>query len=249
MTTYSYESVRRRTLPVLQDRLVPMGLFLSDNTKTGYSINLPIAQTCAPTKACRDYCYATLGRIAMERSLGKQIDNWLLLKDLTLRDNARARALAQGLLGQAPRSADFVRWNGSGDLIEGSVAVINALTEIAPEITQWIITRKPRLAAKIVDHPAIRLLLSLDETTPPKTAKALRELPARFKKAAVRLSWVRTPDSGAIPDDVDVIFNFHQMQMRTDPKPRDARVCEATLPGSKHDDACESCRRCFKEKS
>jgi len=48
---------------------------LSENSKTGCSLNLPIAGHCRPTKNCARVCYAKCGNTAYPNSKRKQI--WL----------------------------------------------------------------------------------------------------------------------------------------------------------------------------
>ena len=38
-------------------------VFVSHNSKTGFSVNVAIARTCRPTKGCSEYCYALAGRL------------------------------------------------------------------------------------------------------------------------------------------------------------------------------------------
>ena len=236
-------SRQRRRLPVLESRILPARIFLSNNEKTGISVNLPIALTCEPTKLCASYCYAGIGRLAMDRSLDRQVDNFLLLQEAENWTPEQCKVVANDLLRQVGK-ADFLRWNGSGDLLPGTVRIIKALTRIAPGLIQWVISRK-ELANELPDHPAIRLLLTLDASTPEKKAARLREIARTFKRAKVRLAYVRVSNEDIPPKDVDIIFNKHVMSGRRLFLPKDPRTCEATTPGVSHKGACNECRRCF----
>jgi hypothetical protein len=237
--------LRERTAEVAADRVMSRYLYVSNNSKTGVSINLPIAGSCTPTRACRQYCYAMEGPIVRNNSLGRQVDNLNLLNELETAPQDRVNVVVLVLAGDIDRAnRQWIRWHGVGDLVPGSVRVINTLVEKRPDLVQWVVTRKPGEAIKLRDHPSIRLLLSFDASTAKTTTEKLKNLRHHFKKAKVRFSWVREDEQMA-PPDMDIVFHEHTGRFRLDVKKQDSRTCYATLPGVSHENACDSCQRCF----
>lgn len=219
-------------------------LYLSGNSKTGVSVNFPVHATCRPTAACARYCYALSGLLQFLQSVNRQGENFKLCQELETASDSRVAEVAAVLLSDLRRAgASFVRWNGSGDLTPGAVRVINALATLAPTLAQWIITRKPDVAAALADHPAIRVQFTLDGTTLPGDAARMGECAARFKLAAATFAYVRTSESDTAPSVAAVIFNEHTSNKRN--AWADARACHATLPGNSHENSCDGCRRCF----
>lgn len=109
----------------------------SDNRVTGESINFPIAQTRRPSKVCAKTCYAACGPITWSASLAKQHRN------LT---SCQADPIAFARRVLEDRKADFITWNGAGDLFYEAVFAINYIGEHAPEVPVWVRTRRPDLA-------------------------------------------------------------------------------------------------------
>ena len=75
--TYDLNPFRQRTR-ALALHLEPLGegeLILATNTKTGFSLDLPVCFTCDPTPICRRWCYALLRTrlLAMDWVVQKQI--------------------------------------------------------------------------------------------------------------------------------------------------------------------------------
>ncbi len=244
----AFTTHRRRSLAIYSERDTDKAdkVFLSDNGKVGVSINMPVAHTCQPTEGCMKYCYAVRGQLAYPNAMGRQYDNLAVLESAA-GNPARARELAGDIAGELlAGKQDFIRWNGVGDLTPGSVAVINALAELAPWLAQWVVTRRVDMAEKVADLAPIRLMLSADDTTPAPRLKALLALRKHFKRAAVRMAWTRTSEATP-PAWVDVIFNEHGGGRRKGYE--DKRTCHATMPEGKHGLACPECRRCFADRS
>lgn len=215
-----------------------VALQLSQNEKTGVSINLPLT-TCRPTSGCMEYCYAARQRMAMNPSLRVQLRNLHALQTVD------ARTLATYLSLDIKRSgATFLRWNGSGDLTAESVAVINELARLMPELPQWIITRRGDLSHGLVDHPAIRVVYTVDGSTPDVSTAAMRGAARRFKRAAVRFAYVQRDARDRAPAFVSIVFREHQGKRRLAGR-LDKRDCRATRPNVSHHDACADCGRCF----
>jgi hypothetical protein len=189
-------------------------------------------------------CYALSGFMSYSTSVAKHAENLRLVEHLEQAPYREAVRVADELWGQIERGRDWLRWNGAGDLTEGSVRVINALTAIHHDLKVWVISRKPRLAAQLRDRPQVRLMLSLDYTTPVAVARQMRELVTRFRHGVCRLAYTRTSEADIPPRDAYVVFNRHTGGHRRDwPHPK---VCPATLPDHEHVDACDECRRCFR---
>lgn len=229
----------------LEPAAAPARLYLSSNSKTGCSVNLPVT-SCEPTRGCADYCYALIGPIATPRALARQAGNEALLRGLDGASDAAVDAVAAGLVDdvRAARRSWF-RWHGVGDLLPGSVRVVNAVARRAPDVVQWVVTRKPALAARLDDAPAVRLLLSADATTPAARLKAMLELRVG-RRAPTHLAWVRREgETPPLPPWVDVVFNEHRGRRSTSFEDDDPRTCGATDGTAEHDGACDRCRRCF----
>ena len=132
---------------------------ISTNRVVGWSVNVPIFPTCHPTKVCVETCYYANGVTATPSGLEKQT---LVMRSIQLDPVGCASRIAREL---REVGASFVRWNGGGDLFPESVACINAFAVEAPEIPVWVVTRKPRVAADIVDAPSVFVHLSLDKSS------------------------------------------------------------------------------------
>ena len=148
----------RRTLPILQETtlLSDEEDVISANKVTGASINVPIAGTCQPTKVCIQDCYA-----------GNNSQSW----PSSLRKQARTqRAMAADPIAFAQRVAreydrkrlTYLRWNGVGDLTPPAVEAVNWTIRERPDITLWIVTRIPDLAAQIEHGSRAFVHFSLD---------------------------------------------------------------------------------------
>lgn len=126
--------------------LGPKEKICSWNTKTGFSINLPIHGTCIPSKVCIDICYAA--------KPGKPITwNNSLLKNLRVLNYFKSTSTQEAAdriwKEYVGRKMTFIRWNGVGDLIPETVKVINLLNEQHPDMVQWVVTRKPLMAKEL----------------------------------------------------------------------------------------------------
>lgn len=242
MTMTAY---RKRVLPIIKNgpNTIPESLKVSDNGKTGISINVSITDTCSPTKECKDYCYGTRGPIAYPASILAQAANTRRFTYLQSAPQTEVDAECEALAAVVKKGKqNWLRWNGVGDLIPGSVRVINRMAELHPEITQWVVTRKVTECATLADKPSIKILFSLDNSTPDTILQRAKELKKTYKRASFRFSWTRR-DANPVPKHVSIIFNEHIGRSRGSWE--DVRVCEATLPNHSHEGSCNTCRRCF----
>lgn len=226
---------------------VPDHLFLSNNDKTGQSINVSIAMTCKPTKACVEYCYGLEGRIRMRNALAKQVDNARFFAESGPKELTNE---AVDVVHVASRNQDFLRMFGVGDLQPGSVFFVNQMAKYAlparPKFKIWVATRKFDLAAQLLDLPNLHVMCSFDATTPAKSLEAGRALLSRPNFFA---AWVhRSPDE-VVPDWVSVAFAEHHVggvHSRAQWAGAEKRTCPATVPGGlDHSGACRACTFCF----
>lgn len=229
-------------------------LFLSKNDKTGWSINVSIARTCRPTKACQVYCYGLIGRIAMPGALMRQAEN------------AAFFSVADGEWGQladeavdvthvVSRQQDFLRMFGVGDLQPGSVYFINQMATYAggakPKFRIWVSTRKFELAARLVESSNLHVMLSFDSTTPPKARAAGQKL-LMERRPQFFAAWVRLSEDEVVPDWVSVVFEEHRIGRGRANRVPERRACPATAHeshgGVDHESACAKCTFCFDAK-
>lgn len=250
MNLSTWTKTRKRHLNIVTDvdtEPIIKKLHLTENSKTGFSVDFPPHLTCTPTAVCSGEaehsasCYALSGFMSFPNAIAWHVRNQRFLESLkTKRDFQRA---AENLYGDLPRSLDWLRWNGAGDLTPPAVRFINTFLDVAPDIRLWVISRKPREVSKLADKKNLKVLLSLDHSTPKKTKERLIELTKAFKRAKIRLAYTRTHEEDIPPKGVLVVFNKHGGGNRNDWKHK--AVCPATLPEGPHEGACDECRRCF----
>lgn len=240
-------------------------LYLSSNGKTGLSLNVSIAQTCRPTKACMRYCYGLEGRITMPAALARQADNAAVFDRLADASDAEVEAEARLLAEEVLCHQDFLRLFGVGDLQPGSVRLIAALSRVAPELSLWVSTRRLDLVKKLMldlstgqaqvihrhvygINRNVHVMLSLDATTSTKNVQDARAL-VRQGRGMVFLAWAQQDAREKIPKDVRVVFAEHHTGRGRAPwtlTNADPRTCPATVDGgTPHEGACASCRFCF----
>lgn len=247
--------VIRDATPEIAEGDEPDTLFLSNNAKTGMSINASIARSCRPTPACSIYCYGLDGRIAMPAALRRQAENsamfgmneteWGMLSDE-----------ATDVAHVVSRQQDFLRMFGVGDLQPGSVFFINQMSLYAkytkPKFRIWVSTRKFDLAANLVDHANLHVMLSFDSSTPPKWRTMGLSLLAQ-RRPQFFAAWVRQERGERVPPWVSVVFEMHRHGHGRAKRPPHPKACPATI----HKDqagaveltgACAKCTFCFDAK-
>ena len=235
----------------------PKQLYLSGNTKTGHSINVPIALTCHPTKACIRFCYGRSGPIAFTPAIVRQAQNWLrfeALEKASLREVEREADRIRGAMLYVGQ--DFLRVFGVGDLQLGSVRFINVLAERHPDLILWVSTRRIDLASKLAYQMNIQLMFSTDVTTRSRDAAAMLKLvsarPTSAFMSFVQQSEGEEPRFGTSNVPL-VIFPQHKAAGRRAPwtakrRHPDIRWCPAGVAGDSglpHKNACASCRHCI----
>jgi len=130
---------------------------LSKNHKTGTSLNLPMAN-CTPTKNCSFCCY---GRVGHTR-----------LPDATKKAQYVSQYLSGPYISRLAsecRQLTTVRLSGVGDLLPTHIPNIIRLAKQCPNTMFWGMTRKLPIANALQGIKNIRLMVSVDATSPKKT--------------------------------------------------------------------------------
>jgi hypothetical protein len=211
---------------------------LSFNKVTGYSLNVPIANTCRPTAVCIKTCYFAAGAPSWANSLRHQRKVYDSLRDSPKKVAERV-SLEYDRLGLT-----FLRWNGGGDLFPENVEAINHLGRLRPDIVLWVVTRIPEMAALIDHRPNVFIHFSLDKHSLQRRADFLA-----CKPKSRNYFFSYQADADEIPpaeglNEIAVLF-FNNYQPSADlPKYSPGVVCplneRADIEG-----VCEGCRRCF----
>ena len=215
--------------------LGPKESICSNNTKTGWSINFPIRGTCRPTKACSRLCYGAIkGKpITWDKSLLKYLRIYKYFKA------EPAEVIAERIYREyKSHKMSFLRCNGVGDLFPESVKVINVFSSRYPDTVNWVVTRKPEMAAQIAPKSNIYLMFSLD-----KDSKDRKEKMDSFNHPRVYYSYLReAADEKTMKSRI--VFNAHQVkkQLLYDDKHTTCPVDAGIIPVK---GACETCRKCF----
>lgn len=231
---------------------------LSGNAKTSVSLDFPIGHTCSPTMLCARVCYASRpGTPARwDKSLRMRLRNLRYFKlanpasaaarlwDAFRREGTHCEWVRRGV------DLNFLRINGTGDLFPEIVPVLNIFAAAHPEVTLWIVSRRPELACLIRALPNVYLQLSVDSTTTPDAFARTMELVALNPRAYVSFLRTRAADD---TKRAAIIFN----EKRTVGLPydgiADCPVDAGRLPLDNErgvgGTACSKCRKCFSPKT
>lgn len=215
---------------------------LSFNKVTGYSVNVPIAETCRPTAMCMKTCYFASGAPSWSNALRHQRKIYASMK-------ADPAAFAQRVAMEYDRlDLSFIRWNGGGDLFAENVATINHLARIRPDMILWVVTRIPEWAALIDDLPNVFIHFSLD-----KHSLSRREEFLKLSPRSSNYFFSYQCDKDEVPDPaklehVSVLF-FDNYHPTTDLKKYPAEIVCPLNGAEDITDTCEWCRRCFNGKA
>ena len=204
----------------------------STNKVTGHSLNFPIIGTCTPTVVCSDTCYFARGPATWTASLAKQ---HRLLN--SLRDDPQK--LAVRIAGWAKKlRLTYVRWCGGGDLVAETPPCLDAVSVTLPEVPQWVVSRKPEIAATITPRPNVYLHLSVDRSSWDRLSR-FREI----APAGLQWFWSYQCDRGEVPPPgiAPVVFRDCYELNGSQPVETD---CPLNLSESIAG-VCEGCRRCF----
>lgn len=204
----------------------------STNKVTGHSLNFPIIGTCTPTPVCSDTCYFAKGPSTWSASLAKQ---HRLLNSMRF-----CPELLAGRVADWARRLrlTYVRWCGGGDLVAETPRCIDSVAAMLPDVPQWVVSRKPEIAATITPQPNVYLHLSLDRSS-------LDRLD-RFRAIAppgLQWFWSYQCDRGEVPPALIAPVVFRD-GYDLDGSPPIAQDCPLNLASSIVG-VCERCRRCF----
>jgi hypothetical protein len=199
---------------------------LSENRKTGCSLNMPIKGHCRPTKNCSRTCYARSGHTALPSNLRKQ--NWLS-------EYLKGRDISQ--LIQECRDHTAVRLSGTGDLQTQHVPNILKLARACPATMFWGMTRKLEIAKALNGHyPNLKIMVSVDSSSP--------EAVWNYQGT---LCWGPRLATDKVPKAykrIRTIFPYHRSGKIVQVKsmPQDKRDC----PAVRHTkNGCLDCGRCW----
>ena len=205
----------------------------SVNRVTGHSLNFPIVNTCTPTVVCAETCYFAKGPSTWTASLKKQSR---LMNSVKASPTHMAVIIADWT---RRLKLDFVRWNGGGDLFAESVDCINRAAPLMPEVPQWVVSRKPNLAARIKPRENVYVHFSTDRSS----WERLEEM-ANLAPRDLQWFWSYQCDAGETPPDpfvAPVIFRD-----KYDPKGGELYGHDCPLNASEDiTGVCGTCRRCF----
>lgn len=205
----------------------------STNKVTGYSLNFPIIGTCSPTKVCAHTCYFARGPSTWPASLAKQKR---LLASVESSPQKLASQIVQWIYAL---NLSFVRWSGGGDLTPAAVECLDAVAVAVPTIPQWVVTRKPSVAATVVPRKNVYLHFSVDRSS----WERLTEF-AFLAPRSLNWHWSYQCDADEVPPEriAPVVFRNHYK-----PKPGESPR-EGDCPLNWVEDisgTCGRCRRCF----
>ena len=196
---------------------------LSSNTKTGCSINLPIAGHCTPTKNCSKCCYAKSGHTALPSNKAKQV--WV--------SNYLAQTNIDQLINEC-RARTAVRLSGTGDINQEHIPQLLSLAAACPGTMFWGMTRKLDIAAALNKKAAnLKILVSVDSSSP--------ETVWNYQGA---MCYGPRLASDVVPEDPRILvsFPYHRSGKVLKDVPRHPKDCKAVW----HESAgCMSCGRCW----
>jgi len=232
---------RSKTTMVSYDELLEPGeSMLSFNKVTGLSLNFPIAETCSPTKTCIKTCYFARGGPSWPAALKRQ---YRMFNSVKADPVGCAERLQKELLAKK-RPPTFLRWNGGGDLFPESVKMLDKLATLMPELPIWVVTRLPKMAAKVKEAPNVYIHFSLDAHSGDR-----RHEFERLKKNSSNYFYSYQCDRGEQPSPEDlhgvsvVFYDCYKPPIRL-PEVDLSIICplntEKDITG-----VCEWCRRCF----
>jgi hypothetical protein len=215
------------------DLLEPHENPFSTNKVTGHSLNVPIIGTCTPTVVCGETCYFAKGPSTWTASLKKQHRLMNSIK-------ASPTHMAVMIADWARRlKLDYVRWNGGGDLFKESVICINRAAPLMPTTPQWVVSRKPKLAAAIEPAENVYVHLSIDKSSWDRLEEMQKLAPK-----GLQWFWSYQCDAGEKPPHplvAPVIF-------RDGYDPKGDELSGNDCPLNANEDiagVCGTCRRCF----
>jgi len=215
------------------ERLDPREDPFSTNKVTGRSLNFPIIGTCKPTIVCSDTCYFAKGPSTWTASLKKQHRLMNSIKD------DPAGVAARIVKSARRKKLTFIRWTGGGDLFPELIPCIDAVAVAMPDVPQWIVSRIPKLAARITPRKNVYLHLSVDRSSWDRLDEFRSIVPD-----GLQWFWSYQCDKGETPPSPDVA----PVIFRDGYDPMGGQLYGNDCPLNAADDitgVCETCRRCF----
>jgi hypothetical protein len=204
----------------------------STNKVTGWSLNFPIIGTCRPTTVCAETCYFACGPSTWSASLAKQ---HRLLNSLRADPGRMAARIAR--YSERLRLT-FIRWCGGGDLVAETPACIDSVAFMRPTVPQWVVTRKPEIAATIRPRPNVYVHFSVDRASWARLEEFRSIVPD-----GLQWFWSYQCDDGEVPPAAIAPVVFRN-KYDLDGSAPIAQDCPLNLNESIVR-VCESCRRCF----
>ena len=197
---------------------------LSENSKCGCSINLPIRGHCTPTKNCSRCCYARMGHTALPVSKAKQtwVSNYLQS------GNDHSRLILEA------KAHTSVRLCGTGDLLQSHIPALFELAETCKTTQFWGMTRKINIATQVNGQfPNLHLLVSVDASSPKSVWN--------YQGA---LCWGPRLPADVIPvdDRIKVVFPYHAHGRVIQAVPKHPKDCQAVWHNIS---GCLECGRCW----
>ncbi len=195
---------------------------LSNNRKTGCSINFPIKGHCRPTKNCKKDCYAKTGPIAFKNAKRKHdfMSTYMKSKNIKV------------LIAEC-KQRTIVRVSGSGDLLMDHVPNLLKLARKSPLTLFWGTTRKIEIAKALNNKiKNLKMLFSIDSTTLKKDLKYKGKMcfGPRHKNDKV-------PDS----KQIITIFPYHCHGKIVGDQKKHPKDC----PSIRTHEGCFNCGRCW----
>ena len=213
---------------------------ISHNKVTGFSINVPIAWTCQPTKVCIKECYFAKGHNTWSGALNHQAKVYGLIKD-------DPNKFAQKVIREYDNHGlSFLRWNGGGDLFKESVEAINIIGKERPDIVLWVVTRIGKWASLIDEYPNVFIHFSIDESS---RRKMVSYTQSEKKSENYFFSYQASPGEVLTDEkikDISILF-FDDYQIYQEQKPQlinETVMCDLNKYES-IENVCENCRKCF----
>lgn len=205
----------------------------STNKVTRWSLNVPIIETCKPSVVCADTCYFARGPSTWNASLAKQHR----LMNAIKADPGRVAGMI--VRSATKKKMSFIRWNGGGDLFWEMLACIDDVALLLPDVQQWIVSRLPELASRIVPRPNVWVHVSTDRS-------CMDRLDTMRRLAPAELQWFWSyqcdKGEGTPPADIaPVIFRDGYDRKGHPPVENDCPLNDAESIVR----TCERCRRCF----
>jgi len=241
--------------------LTPRPVALSDNLKTGRSINLDHG-SCSPDRLCKKICYGrfvnaetakaegikvNMGPVTWPTQQQRYLENRLWLERASDEQiEKRAMHMARGL---RRAGHDNVRLCGMGDVTNGLAKLAIALK--AEGIYPWGFSKKAKMIRKLA-KTGVSLIGSVNESTPHRRIQALMRATElmhgqpTLAYMTMNPGWVGVNEVESLwyKEAIVVVFGYHTHCHKT--IVNHPLVCQATNGEDVH---CQQCKRCIYPRS